>query len=105
MYSKDWLAKAIRDVHLKLELDITLIIFLRHLHKVHKKFFMSATEDVVDNESQFLDTKFYVSKLKNEVFACPEILSFEQILNASAGETLDNSVYGQLCDRFNLGKT
>ena len=55
-----------REVHLERELDFTLVVYLRHLRKVHSKFFANS----VDVPEQLLDTKFYVRKLKNEVFSC-----------------------------------
>lgn len=55
------------------ELDMTLSIYLMHLRKVHNKFFSVKS----DKNFADLDTKFFVRKLKNEVFTCHEVLSFE----------------------------
>ncbi len=72
-YSNDWLSKAIREVHLARELDLTLVVYLKHLKKVHTKFF----DNSQDKPEELLDTKFFVRKLKNEVFSCDSVISFE----------------------------
>lgn len=95
-HSNYWLAKSIREVHLERELDITLIVFLRHLRKIHSKFFTGAE----NRPEELLDTKFFVNKLKNEVFACPEMISFEQIISSKVD--MSQTMEGQMCDRYNL---
>ena len=63
-------------MHLGRELDLTLVIYLKHLQKVHSKFF-----SVLNEQGQAdLDAKFFVRKLKNEVFTCHEIIAFDNIL-------------------------
>jgi len=96
MHSKYWLAISLREVHLERELDVTLIIYLRHLRKIHTKFFSGADS----RPEELLDTKFFVNKLKNEVFSCPEMLSFEQIISKKVD--LTQTMEGQMCDKYNL---
>lgn len=63
---------------------MTLPIYLKHLRKVHSKFFSvnTAEQGFAD-----LDTKFFVRKLKNEVFSCHEVLSFERIIRGDVDLT------------------
>ena len=95
--NRDWLQRAIRKVHLERELDLTLVVYLKHLRKVHSKFFAvhNAEQGLAD-----LDAKFFVRKLKNEVFTCHEIIAFDQILSSDAD--LTNSFEAQICQKFNL---
>ena len=81
------------------ELDLTLIIYLKNLRQVHKKFF--------DNHSEkpdwLLDTKFYINKLKNEVFGCTELISFEEIINPEVD--FEITYEWQMCDKYRLDCT
>lgn len=83
-------------MHLERELDITLVIYLHHLRKVHSKFF----NDISNKPEQLLDTKFYIRKLKNEVFTVTQMISFEQIINRDI--RLSDTFEGHMCDKFNL---
>lgn len=73
-----------------------MIIYLRHLRKIHSKFFSG----VESRPEELLDTKFFVNKLKNEVFSCPEMLSFEQIIAKKVD--MSQTMEGQMCDKYNL---
>jgi hypothetical protein len=86
-------------VHLERELDITLIIYLGHLRKVHNKFFT----DIANKPEQLLDTKFYIRKLKNEVFSVTQMISFEQIISRDV--RLGDTFEGHMCEKFNLFMT
>ena len=97
-YKNDWLSKALREVHLEREMDLTLAVYLLHLRRIHSKFF----ENLGDKEENemLLDTKFYVRKLKNEVFYCPHAISFEIIIKAEVDKA--STYEGHMCDKFNL---
>ena len=78
---------------------MTLVIYLKHLKKVHTKFF----DNTKDKPEELLDTKFFVRKLKNEVFSCDSVISFEQIISKDVD--LSSTFEGHMSDKYNLIKT
>ena len=71
-----WFEKLLRTVWQTFDLDITLPIFLEHLLRVHKGFYNDFTA-----KPDFLkDSKFYIRKLKSEVFRIDKMVSFEALI-------------------------
>lgn len=52
---------------------------------------------------ELLDTKFFVRKLKNEVFTCDSVISFERIISKDVD--LNETFEGHMSEKFNLIKT
>ena len=84
----EWFEKEVRKVVQMCDFDITLIVFLSHLKKIHTQFF--ADFDVKDDCLK--DTKFYIGKLKNEIFNLDKVISFEYLIPEA--ESVKNSFEG-----------
>jgi len=81
------------------DFDITLIIFLSHLKKIHTQFFT----DFDTKDDCLKDTKFYIGKLKNEIFSLDKVISFEHLIPHA--QLNQNSFEGQCCDRMHLPRS
>lgn len=75
-----WYEKEVRKVTQMCDFDITLIIFLSHLKKIHTQFFA----DFEEKDDYLKDTKYYIRKLKNEIFSLDKVISFEHLIPAEA---------------------
>lgn len=69
---KAWYEKMLRAVWKQHDLDLTLLVYLKHLTRIHHSFFKDYDAKIDD----LRDTKFYIRKLKSEVFEGGKCVSF-----------------------------
>ena len=55
---------------------MTLLIYYLHLHKIHDRFY----ENFSTKPDFLKDTKFYIRKLRSEMFANTIMVSFELLI-------------------------
>ena len=94
-----WFEKEVRKVCQICDFDITLIIFLGHLKQVHSQFF----NDFDEKDDCLKDTKYYIRKLKNEIFCFDKIISFEHLIPKEVN--VANSFEGMVCENLNLARS
>ena len=71
----NWSEQRLRACAVAFDLDITLLVFLKLLQRIHSLFFKA--QIISDNN---LDAKFYIQKIKSAVFTLDKVVSFEQLL-------------------------
>jgi hypothetical protein len=58
------------------DFDVTLLLYYLHLHRIHDRFYENFAE-----KPEFLkDTKFYIRKLRSEMFDNTLMVSFELLI-------------------------
>ncbi len=76
LVQKAWFEKMIRDCWKTFDFDLTLLIYLKHLIRIHTQFFT----DYEGKIDELRDSKFYIKKLKNQVFGFGKVVSFEKLV-------------------------
>ena len=94
-----WCQKRITEVGQRYDFDLTLLMYLSHIKRIHQQFF----RDFEDKDESLKDTKYYIRKLKNEIFSFDKVVSFENLI--SDKHVVDKSYQGQQCDKANLGRS
>ena len=72
---------------------------MNHLTQIHTQFF----SDFEEKDECLKDTKYYIRKLKNEIFSFDKVVSFEALIPSNVD--VASSFEGQMCDQSNLGRS
>jgi len=69
--------KAVRECAQTFDFDLTLLVFQKHLQRIHNSFFKGYETQM----KELQDTKFYIRKL--QAFSLDKVVSFEKLVSNS----------------------
>lgn len=72
------------------------MVYSVHLHRIHKRFY----NEFETKPAELKDTKFYIRKLKGEMFSCSKMVSFEVLIPNE--RDVERSFEGESCNQLNL---